>query len=93
MLGSVSMRVAFHAPCVVLVIKKPPQTIRRILLAMDGSSSSAKAVDFLITHLLPKQNGRSLIEVMIVYVTPSGQSHMTCAVPHIDKVGRSLNSP
>lgn len=46
-LGSVSLAVARHAPCPVLVVKGQPRGLRRALVAVDGSESSLEAVRFL----------------------------------------------
>lgn len=48
MLGSVSTAIAWHASSPVLIVKEPPQTLRRVLVAIDGSASSSKAVRFLL---------------------------------------------
>lgn len=72
MLGSVSTRVAQYAPCPVLVVKQPPRTIKRILLAIDRYSSSTKALNFLITRMAPSSvaNATWPIEVVVVYALP-----------------------
>ena len=90
MLGSVSMRVALHAPCPVLVIKKPPQAVRRILFATDGSKSSARALGFLINSILPHKTGKAPMEVTIVYAMPAEHSRLNCAVPEIDNAAHKL---
>lgn len=73
MLGSVSTRVTLHAPCSVLVVKKRPRLLRRILLATDGSKSAEKALHFLSTKLRAEgwnSTGGSPPEVTIVHVMP-----------------------
>jgi nucleotide-binding universal stress UspA family protein len=47
LLGGVSQKVATYTPCSVLIVKEPPATLDRILLALDGSDESAKTVQFL----------------------------------------------
>jgi nucleotide-binding universal stress UspA family protein len=67
-LGSVSAQVTLHAPCSVLVVKQPPRPIRRILLAVDGSRASDRALHFLLGELRPaKRNG---IEVVVLHILP-----------------------
>ena len=67
-LGSVSAQVTLHAPCSVLVVKQPPRPIRRILLAVDGSKASDRALHFLLRELKPAKKGG--IEVTVLYVLP-----------------------
>lgn len=74
MLGSISMQVALHAPCSVLIVKQPARPIARLLFATDGSKTSEKALRFLTTHLrsriLKGRHGKSPIEVVVVHVMP-----------------------
>ncbi len=49
LLGGVSQKVATYAPCSVLVVKQPTPALHRVLLAVDGSEWSNKAVEFLAT--------------------------------------------
>jgi nucleotide-binding universal stress UspA family protein len=47
LLGSVSLAVARHAPCSVLVVKGAPAPLRGVLLALDASPGAAAAAAFL----------------------------------------------
>ena len=47
LLGGVSQKVATYAPCSVLICKESGPVLNRILLAVDGSEASDKAVEFL----------------------------------------------
>jgi nucleotide-binding universal stress UspA family protein len=67
-LGSVSTNVSLHATCSVLVIKAPGRPVSRVLLAIDGSKPSERAVQFLLKQMNPRTNGR--IEVQITQVLP-----------------------
>ncbi len=73
MLGSVSMQVALHAPCPVLIVKERPRPIQRILFATDGSKTSGRVLRFLTTHMLPilkGRHGKSPIEVVVAHAMP-----------------------
>lgn len=69
MLGSVSNHAIHHAPCSVLVVKETPRPVRRILLAIDGSPASDKAVRFLIRYVNPAPD-REPVMVTIAHVMP-----------------------
>jgi nucleotide-binding universal stress UspA family protein len=67
-LGSVSMQVALHASCPVLIVRCAAPSLKRILLAVDGSKSSELALQFLAKNVRPTTNGR--IEVQVLQVVP-----------------------
>lgn len=75
MLGSVSSRVAMHAPCSVLVVKQPPRPVCSLLLAVDGSKSSDKALQFLLTRLKPMighpYEGTADVKVTVLHIMPN----------------------
>jgi len=68
MLGSVSTQVIHHAPCSVLVVREAPRTLRRIVLAIDGSAASKRALQFLLRTMRPTTQA-SRQEPAIVAVT------------------------
>lgn len=68
MLGSASNYAIHHAACSVLVVKEPPRPVRRIVLAIDGSPASDKAVRFLLRELDPQPNGPDQEPVMLTVV-------------------------
>ena len=94
MLGSTSMRVALHASCPVLVAKQPPRTVRRLLLAMDGSTSSRRALDFVLAHIAPtpkhSRGGNRWIEVIVACALPRGQGRFNCTVAHVQEAAQAL---
>ena len=72
MLGSVSTYAMHHVPCSMLIVKEAPRPIREIVLAIDGSSSSKKAVNFLLRSMRPWEDvpDQELITVTVTHVMP-----------------------
>ncbi len=74
-LGSVSTTLIHHAPCPVLVVKEEAVLLRRILLAIDGSDASAKALAFVLKKFRSNEpigkSGRAPLQVSVVHVMPS----------------------
>ena len=64
LLGSVSLAVARHARCPVLVVKGRPRKLGSVLVAMDGSEDSFQAVRFLQSLALPRQTKVRLLSVV-----------------------------
>jgi nucleotide-binding universal stress UspA family protein len=63
LLGSVSRKLLMQAPCPVLVVKKPANTLKRVVLGADGSIESWEAVAWL--RGLP-ENSRPAVTVASV---------------------------
>lgn len=70
MLGSVSTNLIHHATCPVLVVKGEAAPLRRIILATDGSSSSARALAFMLAKFQPNRSTPEPIHVNVVHVIP-----------------------
>jgi len=74
MLGSVSTNLIHHATCPVLVVKEEAAPLRRITLATDGSSASAKALAFVLAKFQPDRStgkGRRVpIHVSVIHLMP-----------------------
>ena len=68
MLGSVSTKLIHHATCPVLVVKGEAAPLNWIALAIDGSSASAKALEFVLTTFRPKIGRASCRERVCVPV-------------------------
>jgi nucleotide-binding universal stress UspA family protein len=69
LLGSVSTQVVHHAPCAVLIVKEPPRPIHRMVVGVDGSAASEKAVRFIVRDLLPEWQLRNT-EIVLVHAMP-----------------------
>ena len=98
MVGSASNHAIHHAACSVLVVKEAPRPVRRILLAIDGSPASDKAVTFLLRELDPQPNGpdQEPVRITVVHVMPllkypevreAGQAVVQRYVNKADKAG------
>jgi nucleotide-binding universal stress UspA family protein len=74
MLGSISTKLIQHASCPVLVVKGGAVSLQRIVLAIDGSEASGKALDFMLAKFQPDRltgkGGRLPIRVSVIHVTP-----------------------
>ena len=72
MLGSASNHAIHHASCSVLVVKEAPRPVKQIVLAIDGSPASDKAVRFLLRNINPTPNGpdQEPVMVTVVHVMP-----------------------
>jgi nucleotide-binding universal stress UspA family protein len=64
LLGSVSLAVARHARCPVLVVKGRLRKLGSVLIAMDGSEDSFQAVRFLLSLPLTRQTKVRLLSVV-----------------------------
>lgn len=74
LLGSVSQKLVTYAPCSVLVVKKRVRTVKRVLLAVDGSKPSDHAMRFLTANLLPKKLRATVLYVWEYPIHPHPES-------------------
>jgi nucleotide-binding universal stress UspA family protein len=86
MLGSISNHAIHHALCSVLVVKEAPRPVRQVVLGVDGSAASDKAVKFLMRYINPAPGGPNHEPVMVT---------VTHAVPYfkypeVKEAGRTL---
>lgn len=65
-LGSVSHRVLLHAPCSTLIVKKPLESLRSALVAVEGPEDAAQIRDWLHAHPFAKP-----IELKVLHVLPN----------------------
>jgi len=64
LLGSVSLAVARHVTCPVLVVKGRPRKLGSVLVGMDGSENSFQALRFLLSLSLARQTKLRLLSVV-----------------------------
>ena len=86
MLGSISNHAIHHAPCSVLVVKEPPRPVRHLILAVDGSTASNKAVKFLLRTINPMPDGsdREPVMVTVMHAVPYFK------YPEVKETGKAL---
>jgi nucleotide-binding universal stress UspA family protein len=83
LLGSVSTQIVLHAPCSVLIVKEAPKPVHRIVLAVDGSTASERAVRFVLQDLLPQWQLRNT-EIVLVHAMP------LLKYPEVKEAGKRL---
>ncbi len=72
LLGSVSRQVVRRAPCAALVVRARPREFRRLVVGVDGSPESGRAVSF-VTRLAVPRGGQALVVSVVQPVGhPSG---------------------
>jgi nucleotide-binding universal stress UspA family protein len=86
MLGSISNHAIHHAPCSVLVLKERPRPVRRIVLAIDGSSASDKALRFLMRQINPTPDGPDCEPILVTMV--HAMSYLK--YPEVKEAGKRL---
>ncbi len=70
LMGSVSRGVVRGATCAVLVVRRQPGRVRRILIGFDASSNAQRAVE-LVARLVPPPRGRVTLVSVAKRLTPS----------------------
>lgn len=68
-LGSVSRTVVQHAPCTTMVVRGRPHGFSRILVGIDGSPNSVRAVDF-VKRLSRARGGEVHLVAMVEPIAP-----------------------
>lgn len=72
MLGSVSTHVIHHVACSVLVVREATRAIRRLVLAVDGSTASKRALQFLLKSMSAggRPRGDAPVTVIVTHAMP-----------------------
>lgn len=86
MLGSISNHAIHHASCSVFVAKEAPRAVRHLVLAVDGSAASDKAVKFLMRQFDPAPDGPDHEPIMVTLVHAMPQ----VKYPEVREVGERL---
>jgi nucleotide-binding universal stress UspA family protein len=68
--GSVSRGVAKRGPCSVLVVRETRRAFRRIVIGIDGSPHSARALEFLTTVTPPRGGRVTLLQAVDMMPVP-----------------------
>lgn len=86
MLGSISNHAIHHAPCSILVVKEGPRPVRHVVLGIDGSAASDKAVTFLMRYVNPIPDGldHEPVMVTVTHAMPSFKH------PKVKEAGETL---
>ena len=63
-MGSVSRKVLSHAPCPVFIVKDPIQSPVQIVLAVDGSTASMRATNYLKSWVAPEVGSVHVLSVV-----------------------------
>lgn len=77
--GSVSRAVLRSAPIPVMVVHRAPRQVRHIVLALDGSTTAARAVRFL-KACTPPTGGRVTIVAVVTHVMPPRTGMLTTEI-------------
>lgn len=64
LLGSVAQKVVRYAPCSVLVVKRKPEALTKILVALDRSAYASTVVSFLEDLPLPEMTMITLLSIV-----------------------------
>lgn len=86
-LGSVSRAVVRRAPCAVLVVKGRPRKVQRVLLGLDGSTRSRRAVRF-VGRPQPPPGGLATLVAVVEPVRSTSISRLPTSIRAV--VGREL---
>jgi nucleotide-binding universal stress UspA family protein len=76
LLGSVSLSVARHAPCSVLICRGPARPLRTVTIGLDGSAHAAAALSFFSALPLPADLAAHLVGVVEPLRYPSSAPEM-----------------
>lgn len=80
MLGSVSHRVLLHASCSTLIVKRPIEALRKVLVAVEGPDDSIRLRDWLHSHPFTKP-----VDLDVITVVPTPHVGDPVAFPYFPK--------
>lgn len=77
--GSVSHRILLHAVCSTMVMKHPVTTLRRVLVAIEGSDDAAYIQEWLLAYPFKQP-----VDLSLLCVVPVPQAMEPSAIPAFD---------
>lgn len=84
--GSVSDRIASHAPCSTLVVKRMPEQIRRVLVAINGIDDAAQIQRWLLANPF-----HDPVEMTVLHVVPTLKAYRNdSSLAHHDRFHENL---
>lgn len=85
--GSVSDRIASHAPCSTLVVKRVPEQIRRVLVAVNGIDDAAEIQRWLLANPF-----HDPVEMTVLHVVPTLKAYRNdSSLAHHDRFHENLH--
>ena len=85
--GSVSHRIASHAPCSTLVVKHMPEQIRRVLVAINGIDDAAQIQRWLLANPF-----HDPVEMTVLHVVPTLKAYRNdSSLAHHDRFHENLH--
>lgn len=85
LLGGVAQQVVEHANIPILIVRSPYEGLRRVLVVVDGSESSLKALEYLAPHCQEPPHSRDArIHGDQVSVVESGTDRLRCSWLPVD---------
>ncbi len=85
--GSVSDRIASHAPCSTLVVKHMPEQIRRVLVAVNGIDDAAQIQRWLLANPF-----HDPVEMTVLHVVPTLKAYRNdSSLAHHDRFHENLH--
>ncbi len=91
-LGSVSHHVLLHAPCSTLMVKQPLESLRRVLVAIEGAEDAAQIRDWLLGHPFTHRVELTMLRVLpnLHFGDPATELSYASWVEQSEKIAHGL---